>query len=479
MTGRSDPTAVAPALPGLLAGQRRPGGGRILREAPPRPFEAATSSLEALYPFQTSTVASAGGRGMAIGPSVTGGVWCFDPWTLYADGLLDNPNILVLGDVGSGKSSLVKTLVWRGLEFGRGAHILDPKGEYGPLAAAAGTEPVVLRPGGGVVLNPLDPGTSAATLSPPELFQRNLATLRALAEAALGRPLTQLEMVLLSAALARVTGIDHPDDQRLPLAVPTLVDVTEALVTPPDDLPARVNMPAGRVTEESREVALALVRLVDPDGDLGGMFAGTTTLDPAQLGQLVVLDLSAVHRTHRHALPLVMICAAAWLQTACETGGRGRFQVNDEAWALLSDPAAARWMQANQKLARQLGLSVVNVLHRLSDTAATGDAGTAVRSLADGVIADAGTWIIHRQKTSERPLLADTLQLTDLQTDLVTRLGRGRALWVVGGERRDVALVDHVLSDIEHTIVDTDQHMTTDARQFTNREDAAEGGRPT
>jgi type IV secretory pathway VirB4 component len=204
-----------------------------------------------------------------------------------------------------------------------------------------------------------------------------------------------------------------------------------------------------------------MVRLVDPAGDLGGMFAGTSTIDAADLDQLVVLDLSAIHRHHRHALPLVMTCAAAWLQTAVDSTTRGRFQVNDEAWALLSDPAIARWMQSNQKLARQLSLSVINVLHRLSDTAAVGDAGSAVRSLAEGVIADAGTWIIYRQKPAERDLLRDTLKLNDMQTDLVTRIGRGRGLWVVAGERRDVALVDHVLSDIERDIVDTDQNITS------------------
>jgi len=118
-------------------------------------------------------------------------------------------------------------------------------------------------------------------------------------------------------------------------------------------------------------------------------------------------------------------------------------------------------MQSNQKLARQLSLSVINVLHRLSDTAAVGDAGSAVRSLAEGVIADAGTWIIYRQKPAERDLLRDTLKLNDMQTDLVTRIGRGRGLWVVAGERRDVALVDHILSDIERDIVDTDQNMTS------------------
>ena len=66
---------------------------------------------------------------------------------LYAAGHLTNPNILVIGHVGEGKSSLVKTLLWRSSVFGRSAVVADPKGEYGPLAAAYGVEPVRIGPG--------------------------------------------------------------------------------------------------------------------------------------------------------------------------------------------------------------------------------------------------------------------------------------------------------------------------------------------
>ena len=143
-----------------------------------------------------------------IGPSPTGGTFNWDPWTLYESGRLSNPNVLILGDVGSGKSALAKSLVWRGLEFGRGAHIIDPKGEYTQLAAAAEVEPIALRPGGGTILNPLDPGRAGSQLAPTDLFHRNVATVRALVEATLGRTCRQVEMVVLTAALARVTGLD-------------------------------------------------------------------------------------------------------------------------------------------------------------------------------------------------------------------------------------------------------------------------------
>ena len=448
-------------------GQRRRLAGRVLFEHRPDAVELSTGVLEAVYPFQVaSPAAGPAPSGIAVGPSPTGGTFAFDPWMAYRAGVLSNPNMLILGDVGSGKSALAKTLVWRGLEFGRGAHVVDPKGEYAPLAAAAGTEPIVLRPGGGVVINPLDPGAASKQLSGPEVFHRNLSCVRALLEATLDRRCRQLEMVLAAAALARICGLDlQPGgDASLPTVADhgqtaTLTMLADALVDPPADVSAKVNMDHGRVVEESREMALALARLVDDHGDLAGMFAGHTNVDVDALGDLVVVDISAVHRNHRQILPLVMVCTAAWLQVATEADGRGRFQINDEAWALLADEATARWTQTNQKLSRHLSLSVVNVMHRLSDTAAAGDAGTATRSLAEGVIADSGTWVVYRQRPSERDLLAHVLQLNDIQTHLATHLARGRGLWITAGQTRNTTLVDHVLSPTERRLVDTDQHM--------------------
>ena len=87
-----------------------------------------------------------------------GGSFVFDPFELYAQGVVSNPNMVVFGQIGRGKSAFVKTFLWRQAVFGRKAWVVDPKGEYSDLAAAWGVRPVALRPGGAIRLNPLDPG---------------------------------------------------------------------------------------------------------------------------------------------------------------------------------------------------------------------------------------------------------------------------------------------------------------------------------
>jgi hypothetical protein len=266
-----------------------------------------------------------------------------------------------------------------------------------------------------------------------------------------------------AAALARISGLELTAGTRPQASrhgsVATLTMLAEALIAPPAEVAARTNMPAGRVVDESREMALAMARLVDDHGDLGGMFAGHTNLTADALADVTVVDIAEIYRTNRTALPLVMICTASWLQLATSITARGRWQLNDEGWALMADEATARWTQTNQKLARQLGISVINVMHRLSDTAAAGAAGSTTRALAEGVIADSGTWVIYRQRPGEQALLRDTLDLNDVQARMTTRLPRGRGLWVVSGDRREISLVDHVMSDIEQRLVDTDTAM--------------------
>ena len=99
--------------------------------------------LCSVYPFHAD--AGFGERGVLMGANVTGGMsaFFFDPFEFYAQRHLTNPNMIVMGSVGFGKSATVKALVRR-LKAVYGADrylaIIDPKGEYGPVAADLGLD---------------------------------------------------------------------------------------------------------------------------------------------------------------------------------------------------------------------------------------------------------------------------------------------------------------------------------------------------
>jgi hypothetical protein len=130
--------------------------------------------------------------------------------------------------------------------------------------------------------------------------------------------------------------------------------------------------------------------------------------------------------------------------------------VVDEAWAVLSNLQTARWLQSSFKLSRQFGVANVAVVHRLSDLKATGASGSEQRELAKGLLADAETRVIYAQSTSEMSMGRDLLNLTDVEAELLPRLGPGIALWKVGTRS---FLVEHRLGEHERALVDTDARM--------------------
>jgi len=410
---------------------------------------ATTRHLCAAYPLATE--AGLGHEGVLIGRDLLGGSFTYDPFDLYRSGVVTNPNMVVFGQIGRGKSSFVKSYLWRQSVFGRRAWVVDPKGEYGPLARAWGVRPVALRPGGDVRLNPLDTGGPEAG-DAAEAWRRRVELTASLAVACLGRELLPRERAAVDAALADATA----RAARSGRSAPVLPEVVEALLDPGAEAARALRTDPTRLMEDGRDVALELRRLVH--GDLRGMFDGPTTGGLRLDAPLVVLDLSAVYNSP--ALGVLMACATAWLQSAVRAEHHHRvIVVVDEAWAILSNLGVARWLQASWKLSRALGIANMAVLHRLSDLRSVGAGDSEQVGLAEGLLADSETRVVYAQSPGEVERSADLLGLTDTEVALVAQLRRGVALWKVG---RRSFLVEHRLASDEVALVDTDAAMIED-----------------
>ena len=397
-----------------------------------------TRHAQAVYPFMAA--GGLGGRGAFVGRDSSGGAFCFDPWVLYGDGLLDDPNVIVLGKLGQGKSALVKTLLWRMLVFGRRALVLDIKREYGPLCDAVGVRPIALVPGGNVRLNPL--------ASRPEEHAQ-LELLRAVTVTAIGGSLSQAESGALREALSTV--------RRAGATEPTLPQIASALFDPSAEMAERLSTTPARLAVDARRAALALQDLCE--GPLRGMFDGPTTPGLDLDANLVVLDLHAVKDSP--AVGILMACATAWMSALltqlAERPGRERLiNVADESWKIVQHTGLGEWFQSNFKLARQFGVMNLVVLHKLADLQAAGDAGSRAARIAEGLIADASTRIIYHQDESQVELTRALLGLSETEARLITSLSPGQALWRVGGR---AFVVQHHRSRIEARLTNTDTGM--------------------
>jgi hypothetical protein len=416
-----------------------------------RPFRlprhrATTAVLAYAYPFLAE--AGLGSAGVLIGrDTYSSGSFVYDPWTLYRDGALTNPNVLLAGVIGTGKSALAKSLTTRSLAFGRRVYIPgDPKGEWTAVATAVGGATIRLGPGLSARLNPLDAGRRPSGSDDRGwhrlVWQRRRDLLGSLTETVLARRLQPIEHTAVDAALAHAADGD---------GVPTLPQIVDAMLDPPA---GEAGSSRDQLRADGRHAAHALRRLVH--GDLAGLFdrPSTVSFDP-QL-PMISLDLSAVTGSDA-LLSLVMTCASAWMEAALLDPQAGRrWIVYDEAWRIMRQTALIRRMQAQWKLSRAYGVANLMIIHRLSDLDAVGDRGSETRAIAAGLLADCSTRIIYRQEPDQLGATAAHLGLTGTEKAILPELATGEGLWRI----RDRAFrVQHQLTPGEHVLFDTTKRM--------------------
>ncbi len=454
-SGEHDPGGEEMPLPFYpVAG--RPGAASARGSRLRLPAHRMTTAVAAgAYPFLAE--GGLGADGIYIGRDVHAeAAFTFDPFTLYGkvEGFT-NPNVLLAGVIGQGKSALAKSFALRSVAFGYRVYVpCDPKGEWTPVAEALGGTSIALGPGLPGRLNPLDaaprPPSVAEADWAGEVRKRRLLLLGSLARTVLGRDLMPMEHTALDIALDGVVNAAATAGR-----TPLLGDIAHTLAQP-----ALLDQAAGTVSghlgDAARDLSHAMRRLVH--GDLAGMFDAPSTVafDPAS--PMLSIDLSRLGGSGDDtALVLAMTCASAWMESALTDprGGR-RWIVYDEAWRLMRHPALLQRMQSQWKLSRGLGIANLMVIHRLSDLLTAGDAGSQGRALAEGLLADCSTRIIYRQETDQVHAAATLLGLTSVETEAISHLNRGRGLWKVAGRS---FIVQHLLHPAEQTLFDTDSRM--------------------
>jgi hypothetical protein len=410
------------------------------------PHRATSEVLGAAYPFLAEV--GLGSEGVFIGQDAwSGSSFCYDPWVLYRNGILTNPNCLLAGVVGKGKSTLAKALATRSIVFGRKVYVPgDPKGEWTVVARAVGGQAIELGGALPTRLNPLDEGPRDIGMPDDEwqatVTSRRRDLLRAVTESALGRDLLAVEATALFAALDTAVRDN---------SVPILSHVVGAMFRPPGEVDGST---VAQLIEDGRQVAHALNRLVR--GDLSGLFDGpsTTRFDPSL--PMVSLDLSRIQGSD-HLIALVMTCASAWMEAAiADPRGGQRWVIYDEAWRLLRQASLLARMQSQWKLSRALGIANLMVIHRLSDLDAVGEANSAARNMALGLLADCSTKIIYAQESGESDKTAAALGLSSTEAKELPQLVQGEGLWRI---KERAFVVRHLCIPGELELFDTNARM--------------------
>ncbi|MDP9092400.1 MAG: ATP-binding protein [Actinomycetota bacterium] len=420
---------------------------RSYRKFSVAPHRATSDVFGAAYPFLAEE--GLGSEGILIGQDVwTGSSFCFDPWSLYGSGVLTNPNCVLAGVVGMGKSTLAKAMATRSIAFGRNVYVPgDPKGEWTAVSKAVGGQAIEL---GGCLptrLNPLEEGLPAGTSADTQRHRLAVASrrkdlLKAIAETALGRDLYAVEATALFAAVAAAVRDN---------TVPVLPHVVDAMFRPSS---AVEGSSISQLAAEGRQVAHALNRLVR--GDLSGLFDGPSTISFNPRLPMVSLDLSRIQGSDE-LISLVMTCSSAWMEASLLDPRSGqRWVIYDEAWRLLTQAPLLARMQSQWKLSRALGIANLMVIHRLSDLEAVGEANSQSRNLALGLLADCSTKVIYAQESGESTRAAAALGLSSTEAAELPMLARGEGLWRVHDR---AFVIRHICTPAELDLFDTDARM--------------------
>ncbi|RLK58370.1 ATP/GTP-binding protein [Actinokineospora cianjurensis] len=405
-------------------------------------------------------------RGLIVGTDLLSGqLVVHDPFTAYEDKLISSPNVAVVGDVGKGKSALLKT--WgctrQLLLRDRRVVVLDKKlqggvGEYTPLARFFGAPSIRFTTDGrGSRLNLLDPVIGvggdqvddAGVEIGPGLARPTgqMMLLRAVLAEALGRPVGEREGKALRIALMAATR-DARDRGR----VPVIADIVHHLLRPAEDDAHTLRREPRELQEWGLDPAFALERMIEED--LAGLVDGETSPDVHldHASGFTHFDISGLP-LDGPALRVVMTLINTWqANMLARRSERAQQTVNvvEEGWHVAAGSIGTIFRR-NTKLSRGLGLATIAGFHHVSDLP--------VDSPARSLLQEAETVFVYGQGSA-----ADALACTELYNlppgtaETIMSLGQGQCLLKVGNG--DPILLRHERSPREVALTDTDSALT-------------------
>jgi hypothetical protein len=464
---RRTPRPLTEPIP-PMRGWARPFGGRAPIPPTAPTFRGSTGQVQGLYPWLYGASMPPVGAYLGV-DCLSGGAFTCHPIEWLHRGYITNPNMLITGVPGAGKSATIKAIAHRLMAYGVKAFVPgDIKNEYARLARALGVQPVEIGPGLPARLNPLDAGPLGRNLpADPELLRerldeiqrRRITLLASLITMRLGRELTPTEEAALSLAIQHASGqaVGNTD-----LVDPTIPQVWALLRDPLPEMATELRVRAVD-TDELREMirpcADALGNMVQ--GSLSGLFDRPTTVRMDFDAPIQTVDLSRIEGRGDDTVAMTLACVSSWGQAAIdEPGGPVRLVIRDELWRAMRIPAMIRKIDSDLRLSRAQGTIQLLATHRLADFEAVGPAGSAEVAIARNLIASCDVRICLRQDTAPLAMTREAIGLTDTECEHIASWSGeqiGRAVWKIG--RTASHIVQVVLHPIERQLYYTNERM--------------------
>ncbi len=383
-----------------------------------------------------------------------------DPHELYDQGRITSPNVVILGDISSGKSSLAKTVyVTRPVALGRQVAVFDRKlqqgtGEYRRAAELCEVPVIKFARTGGTSINLLDPRIATTSLDAEEnsrVGQDRLLLM--VAEHAHGALDSREHYALRTAHSA---ALDTAASQG---RTATIHDVVNALYNPGEGSVPRPHLDTEGIVTRSDLITWGLDLALDLDrfitGDLSGLLDRETSEDMNLDAPLLVFDTSALPE-ESPALALVMALVSTFLASVWSLKPGKRIIVLEEGYHTTrlqsqGSMSVATILRSLAKRGRGIGLAFVTVVHHVSDVPADSDAMSLIRE-ADIV------HVFRQSRADDARQVVDLFRFPPRVFDMLGTLAKGVHVVRIGTE--PARKIQHIRTRLEEWLTDTDEAMT-------------------
>jgi hypothetical protein len=354
-----------------------------------------TTSLASTFPFTSAVLTQ--NRGVMYGVNQqNGSLIIFDRFSL------ENANEIILGKSGAGKSYLIKLEIMRQFMLGAEVVVIDPEGEYPPIAPELGGEVVEFSANSTIKINPFD--MSGVYEEGENELGLKVLSLHGLLNIIMGEMDAEHDAILDRAMIEtyRQKGIttDPATQKRQP---PLLEDLYKVLL--------------GYETAPARDLAYRLEKFIK--GSAAGIFNQQSNFDITN-----GLTIFSIRNLEEALRPVAMHIILDFVWTKVKKTLKKRLLILDEGWYMMKFEDSASFVYSIAKRARKYFLGMTTATQDVEDFLKT--------QYGKAVLTNSSIQILLKQGTAEVDMIAETFYLSEGEKALLLSADVGEGLFFAG-----------------------------------------------
>lgn len=371
---------------------------------------------------------------------------------------LDNPNMIVLGKSGSGKSFTAKMEMLRWLMHGVPVVVIDPQNEYQRLCEALGGQFISISVNSHFKINPLD--FSFATYPGKDVLTEKVLNVVKLLGSMLsegsgseeGRGLDAEQRAIIDEALLELYRnygyANDPATQEHATAenMPLLSDLYDLLLS---KVEARENDPNFRAKIGP---LVAVLKRYIRDGSLAGLFDKHTNVDLRS--NLIVFNVQGLDKdlvgVGMHGI--LEFVRTTMLTVEQLSSGQKKLIYIDEAHRLMKFRESAAFIEDLAKTVRKFNIGLTVLTQDPEDFLKNRDG--SIRPEGVTIVRNCAMQILLNQHKNGIPVIAEIFGLTEAEADYLMRTERGEGLLFAQEEHAWLSM-RNMASPMEYELITT------------------------